>query len=90
MIKYVYATKNKLSGNFNAPALYDFVKDNAAEAFVISAREAPSSGKEALKELEVYYLGTFDTKTGKIEMEIEYLIDLGAVLLEDGANTKES
>lgn len=77
MIKYVYASKNKLSGNFNMPVLQDFTKDNAAEAYAISALEHPT---EELKELEIYYLGTFDTKTGQFVQEIEYLIDCGSVI----------
>ena len=88
MIKYIYATKNKLSGNFNVPMLYDIPKENAAEAFTISARETPAEGKAAVKELEVYYLGTFDTKTAEIVSEKEYLIDLGAVLSVDGGSEK--
>lgn len=77
MIKYVYATKNKLSGNFNAPGYYDFPKENAAEVFTISAKENPHG---QVKELEVYYLGTFDTKTGSFTSECEYLIDLASVV----------
>lgn len=77
MTKYVYATKNKLSGNFNEPKYYDFLKDAAVEQFTISAQEHPS---EFVKELVVYYLGTFDTKTGLFVSECEYLVDLGAVL----------
>ena len=78
MIKYVYCCKNKKSGNFNAPILQDFPKENAVEAYSISAKETAS---EAIKELELYYLGTFDTKTGVYDQkEKEYLIDLGAVL----------
>lgn len=88
MIKYIYATKNKKSGNFNMPTLHDFPKENAAEVFSISAKETPEQGKEAVKELEVYYLGTFDTKTAKVEQEIGYLIDLGAVLSDNGTSAK--
>lgn len=78
MIKYVYATKNKLSGNFNTPMLHDFPKEAASEAFAISAKEAPKESQ--VKELEVYYLGTFDTKTGEIKEEKEFLLDLGSVV----------
>lgn len=85
MTKFVYATKNKLSGNFNEPKFYDFEKDGAVEQFTISALENPS---EILKELEVYFLGTFDTKTGIFVSEVEYLIDLGAVL--NGRQEQES
>lgn len=85
MIKTIFATKNKKSGNFNAPMFYDFPKENAAEVFTISAKETPAQGKEAVKELEVYYLGTLDTKTGVIVSEIEYIIDLGSVLNDNNA-----
>lgn len=85
MIKYVYTTKNKKSGNFNAPVLQDFEKENAVEVYTISAKEAAS---EAIKELEVYYLGTFDTKTGEFKSEVVYLLDLGSVV--NGSESKES
>ena len=87
MIKYIYVSKNKKSGNFNHPQLHDFPKENAAETFAISAKETPVAGIEAIKELEIYYLGTFDTKTAEIKKELEYLIDLGAVLEGDGATS---
>lgn len=78
MIKYIYASKNKLSGNFNTPLLHDFPKEAASEAFAISAKEAPKDSQ--VRELEVYYLGTFDTKTGEIHQEKEFLVDLGSVV----------
>lgn len=76
MIKYIYASKNKLSGNFNVPMFEDFAPEGAAERYSIAAVEHPS---EAVKELEMYFLGTFDTKTGIVESKNEYLVDLGAV-----------
>lgn len=78
MIKYIYATKNKLSGNFNSPMLHDFPKDAAAEAFAISAKEAPKDAR--VNELEVHFLGTFDTKTGIVTSEPEFIVDLGSVV----------
>ena len=80
MTKYVYASKNKLSGNFNMPVLHDFPRENAVEQFTISALENPS---EQIKELEMYYLGTFDTKTGVFKQtDLCFLVDLGSVLNE--------
>ena len=78
MTKYIYASKNKLSGNFNTPILHDFPKEAAPEAFAISAKEAPKESR--IGELEIYYLGTFDTKTGEVKQEIEFLVDLGTVV----------
>lgn len=81
MIKYVFASKNVKSGNFNTPMLYDFSKDNAREAFEISIKETPKEGRVAVSELDIYYLGTYDTKTGKFaENEPEFIVSGSAVL----------
>lgn len=80
MIKFIYATKNKLSANFNNPMFYDFDKDAARESFTISALETPAEGKKAIKELEVYFLGTFDTKLGVFVPDNDFIVDLGQVL----------
>lgn len=89
MKKYIYASKNVKSGNFNMPTLQDFPKENAAEAFEISFKETRKEAVEAMKELDVYYLGTFDTKTGKICPEDpEFLVSGAAVLgSADGKET---
>lgn len=77
MIKYLYTTRNKKSGNFNALMAQDFPKENAVEVYTISAKE---TGTEQVKELEVYYIGIYDTKTGEVKMEKEFLLDLGSVI----------
>ena len=85
MIKYIYASKNKLSGNFNVPMFEDFEPEGAAERYSIAAVEHSS---EAVKELEMYFLGTFDTKTGVLVSSIDYLVDLGVVI--NGRETQDS
>ena len=79
MIKYVYGFRNKLSGNFGDPRYEVLEKDDAVEAYTISAKEASQESKVLMKELELYYLGTFDTKTGKAE-----LVDPESLLAFDG------
>lgn len=83
MTKYMYATKNVKSGNFNVPQLYDFVSENAAEVFEISFKETPKEGVEAVKELDVYYLGIFDTKTGLFVTSDPVFILSGSAVLGD-------
>ena len=80
MIRYIYATKNRKSENFNAPQINNFPKDNAVEEFTISVKEVPEMQKEAVKELDFYYLGTFDTRTGVVVPVCEYLFSADAVL----------
>ena len=81
MIKYVYASKNVKSGNFNVPILENFNEEAAKEAYEISFKEAAANAKEQLKELDIYYLGTFDTKTGLfMQVEPVFLVSGAAVL----------
>lgn len=86
MIKYVYATKNKLSGNFNTPLFYDFPVEAAAESFSITAKESPKEAR--LEELEVYYLGIYDTKSGEIKMDQQFIVDLGIVIYGEKQESK--
>ena len=92
MIKYIYASKNVKSGNFNTPMLYDFNADNARDAFEVSFKETPKEGVEAVKELDIYYLGTYDTKTGLFKQEEVVFIVSGASILGDtnGRERKDS
>lgn len=78
MINYVYALKNKKSGNFGKP-LFEVIPDEAAaEAFTVSFKEAPESESERIKELELYYIGKFDTKTGVLQpIDPVFILDGG-------------
>ena len=84
MIKSVYCTRNVKSANYNAPQLYDFKdQETAKEAFTISLTETPAMQKEMVKELDFYYLGEFDTKTGKFNVvEPEFILSAASVLNE--------
>ena len=83
MTKYVYATKNLKSGNFNKPDLQDFPPENAREVYEVSFKEAPVEQKGFIKELEIYYLGEFDTKTGKFDQEKMTFIVGGSEIVGD-------
>lgn len=76
MIKYLYATKNIKSGNFGQARYEDFPKDAAVEVYSVACKEARKDDQELFKELDLYYLGTFDTKTGIFEGQPEYLVSL--------------
>lgn len=82
MIKYVYASRNKKSGQYSDPAYHLFNKEDAVEVWTASAKETPDEMKERVKEVEMYYIGEFDTKTGLIKCvdEPEFIIDLGSVI----------
>lgn len=87
MIKYVYAFKNILSGQFGNPTVEVINSDNAVEAYTAAAREAKGEAKEAMKELDLYYLGTFDTKSGNLELvNPTFLVSLKEVMVDGGEN----
>lgn len=80
MILNVYATRNKKSGQFGKIDLQIMDKKTAIESYSISVLEADEKSKILLAELDLYYLGTYDTATGLIDdNKPELLIDLGAV-----------
>ena len=89
MIKYLYATKNIKSGNFGQARYEDFPKEAAVEVYNVAVKEARKEDQELFKELDLYYLGTFDTKEGKFEGEPEYLVSL-VTLIGDQDGRKEA
>lgn len=89
MIMQVYAFKNKKSDNFNAPIFQYVPKEAAVEFFSVSVREMPADKKEYVKELDLYYVGTFDTKSGVLEAgSPEYLMSNESVL--NGKDSEEN
>ena len=80
MTKYLYATKNIKSGNFGQARYEDFPKDAALEVYSIAAKEARKEDQELFKELDLYFLGTFDTKTGIFEGQPEFIVSLGSLI----------
>lgn len=81
MICNLYATRNKKSGCYSKVSGEVLNKEQAAEAYARSAQEADDKAKILLAELELYYLGTYDDKTGNISPVVpEFVLDLGAVI----------
>lgn len=88
MIKYVYGVKNILSSNFGNPQFEVLDKEQAIEAYTISAKEASGEARERMRELDLYYLGTFDTTTGKCELiDPEFMLSFKAII--DGGEIKK-
>ena len=87
MIKRIYGFKNVKSGNFGDPRFELIPKEEAAEYYAVAIKEAPAKDQEFMKEIDVYYLGTLDTKTGEIKADCDFVVSLGSVL--DGG-TKEA
>lgn len=80
MILHMYCTRNKKSGQFGKISVERLEKDEIKESYTCSVLEAPKDQLTLLSELEAYYLGDYDTVSGKVDaVEPEFLIDLGTV-----------
>lgn len=79
MIMYLYATKNKKSGNFGKVSTEVYEPEKAVVIYSTSAKEAHEKEKVYLAELDLYTLGTIDTQTGVITSKVEFLFDIGTV-----------
>lgn len=81
MKKYIYAFKNIKSGQFGTPVYEVIDNDQAVEAYTAAAKECPEQEKARNAELDLYYLGTFETKTGVSDLvEPIYLLSLKEVI----------
>ena len=80
MTTYIYATKNKKSGDFGKVSSEIYKPEQITDLYVNSVKEAPDDKRVFLEELEVYCLGSLDTKTGVISGSPQFLIDLGSVV----------
>jgi len=87
MIMYLYATKNKKSGDFGKLSTELYNCDQIKDLYINSVKEAPEKQRVYLEELELYCLGSLDTQTGDIKSEKTFLIDLGSVV--HGETNKE-
>ena len=89
MIVYLYATRNKKSGAYSKVTGEALEKERATESYARAAMEASDESKLLLQELELYFLGTYDDKTGSIcPVMPEFLLDLGSVI--HGGESKEA
>lgn len=75
MTKYVYSYYNKKIGVYGDPILTPYDVDNMKEGCKRSVRMMSQEEyqKAAGDELELYYLGTFDDKTGVHAEEIKFI-----------------
>lgn len=87
---YCYATRNKKSGQFGKIDLQPFAEDVAKENYATAYLEATKESQLLLKELDLYFLGNYDTGTGQLlPVDPVMLLDLGAVTY-GGENHKEN
>lgn len=81
MICGIYVTRNKKSGAYSKLSGEVLTKEQAVEVYARSVMEADDNAKTLLSELELYYIGEYDDKTGSISpVTPEFLLDLGSII----------
>ena len=85
MIMYLYASKNKKSGQFGKLTTELYTKDQISQLYATSVKEAAENERVYLRELEVFCLGQLNTETGEIVPERTFVLDV-ATLIPGGEN----
>lgn len=80
MIKKCYAYCNRLNGQFEMPRAYIYDKDEVVEDLIASIK-ASKGDLDYLLEFDLYYMGTFDSKSGAYIADKEFLISLNKELI---------
>lgn len=86
MTCYLYATKNKKSGDFGKISTELYNRDQIKDLYINSVKEMPKDKQSLMSELELYSVGFIDTKTGVVTPQVEFLLDLGCVVYEQGTS----
>lgn len=79
MIINLYACKNRLSGIFERPYGEDVAKEDYVERLTQSLALANIELLNRHKEFDVYYVGSFDSKSGEIVSSCEFLASLESI-----------
>lgn len=66
---------NRLSNQYEAPQCVPHPKEIIAESVIVAIKTSDHK-LDNLLEMDLYYLGTYDTKTGELKQEKELLISL--------------
>lgn len=81
MIKNVYCLRNKKLGFWNPPFYVEGLKEDVVENHVRAIRSGQFGADIHIEEFDLYYLGTFDDKTAKLEVaDPEFLIAFDSVV----------
>lgn len=84
MILHVYAYRDKKIGAFMVPTFTTDTKEVALEKLSRSIKVDDEKKAEKLKDLDLYYIGVYDDKTGILApIQPEFLLSLDEVIVYD-------
>lgn len=94
MILSIYCYRDKKLGAYEVPFVNNLEKDRAAVAVSRAIAGLDSDKRAKMIDLDLYYLGEFDDKTGNIKLcEKEHIISLDSIIIREEEvekNGKES
>lgn len=87
---YVYAFYNKLVGAYEKPIINNFPQEDFSELVVRDILVSDNAAKVRMQECQLFYLGKYDDKLAKFELESQpdFILDVGSLI--NGVKPKES
>lgn len=82
MRQYIYAYYNRLAGFYGKPFFDNVKPEEFVPGFNQGLFGAPNEVLESLKEVDLYYLGSFDNVDGTIESKNDFLQHLSEIVAE--------
>lgn len=91
MILSVYCYRDKKLGRFQTPVVNNIEKETAAVTLARAVVDLTKEQKNKIRDLELYYLGEFDDKTGVIKcFEKEFIVSIDSLIAESEVVSHES
>lgn len=91
MILSIYAYRDKKLGAFETPFVNNLEKDRAAVAVSRALVGLDDVKKIRMKDLDLYYLGSFDDKTGRISaVPGEFICSIDSIIASSEVTVDES
>ena len=83
MTKNLFVLKNRLSGIFENPTCEMYDQKEYPELLAQSLAVAPVNMLELHKEFDLYFIGTFDTKSGECQVDApQFIMSLEPLCLQ--------
>ena len=91
MILSIYAYRDKKLGAFETPFVNNLEKDRAAVAVSRAIVGLEDKQKLRMRDLDLYYLGSFDDKTGRISaVNGEFICSIDSIIASSEVTGDES
>lgn len=90
MIKYIYCYRSRVASLYNKPFTMDFNPDDIKDLLFESYASFNIDELQTLMEDDLYYIGSFDNKTGLIVPANKFILDVSTLARQLIALKKEN